>query len=61
MRRTASAPAARASTTWSGSRVKSFRSIGMPVARFAAARSSSDPPKYIRSVSTLSADAPARS
>ena len=54
---TASAPAIRASTTWRGSMKKSLARIGPSNSSRAAARSSSDPPKYCASHSTLSASA----
>jgi hypothetical protein len=50
--------AVRASTIWSSSRKKSFRSRGTPAPRAAARRSSTEPPKNGPSVSTETAAAP---
>ena len=61
MTKIASAPAARASSTCAGWMRKSFRSTGTSTAARTRARSSSEPPKYLGSVSTEIAAAPAAS
>ena len=58
MSRTASAPISRASTTSRADTVKSLRSTGNDTAARAEARSSGEPPKNSRSVSTERAAAP---
>src|SRR5580704_743748 len=59
MRRKESASAARVSHTCHGSRIKSFRKIGIFVTRLASFKSASEPEKKSSSVSTESAAAPA--
>ncbi len=61
IRRTASAPAARASQTCQGSRTKSLRSTGSAVARRTSSRCAIRPPKNGSSVRTEIAAAPAAS
>src|SRR2546422_2767106 len=58
MRSTALAPAARASSSCSSSRMKSLRKVGNATCCATRARSSSEPPKCASSVSTDTATAP---
>src|SRR5437588_341841 len=60
MSRMASAPYTRASRTWNSVTMKSLRSSGNDTAARAARRSSREPPKCTRSVSTEIAAAPPR-
>ena len=61
MRRTAAAPASAASQICPRSTMKSLRSTGRSTAAATARRSSSEPPKYVGSVRTEIASAPAAS